>query len=94
MVVSVVMDLYSQKIVGWSFRSRMDSHIKTRALVMAVPQRKGSSGVLVHRGRGLQVTRDVFQKQLADTTFVQSMSRIGDCWDNAAMERFLGTMKH
>ena len=60
---------------------------------MAIGQRNARPGLLVHSDRGTQFASDVFQKQLADNKFVQSMSRKGDCWDNAAMESFFGTLK-
>ena len=91
--MSVVMDLYSRRIVGWSFHNKLDASIVTRALVMAISQRNAKPGLLVHSDRGTQFASDVFQKQLADNKFVQSMSRKGDCWDNAAMESFFGTLK-
>ena len=91
--MSVVMDLYSRRIVGWCFQSTLDASIATRALAMAIDQRKTTPGLLVHSDRGTQFTSDAFQKQLADNKFVQSMSRKGDCWDNAAMESFFGTLK-
>jgi transposase InsO family protein len=91
--MSVVMDLYSRRIVGWCFQSKLDASIATKALSMAVTQRKVTPGLLVHSDRGSQFTSDAFQKQLADHQFVQSMSRKGDCWDNAAMESFFGTLK-
>ena len=91
--MSVVMDLYSRRIVGWSFHNKLDASIVTRALVMAISQRNARPGLLVHSDKGSQFASDVFQKQLADNKFVQSMSRKGDCWDNAAMESFFGTLK-
>ena len=91
--LSVVMDLYSRRIVGWSFHSKLDASIATQALAMAINQRKTTPGLLVHSDRGTQFTSDAFQKKLADNKFVQSMSRKGDCWDNAAMESFFGTLK-
>jgi transposase InsO family protein len=60
---------------------------------MAINQRKITPGLLVHSDRGTQFTSDAFQKTLVDNKFVQSMSRKGDCWDNAAMESFFGTLK-
>ena len=91
--MSVVMDLYSRRIVGWCFQSTLDASIATRALAMAIDQRKTTPGLLVHSDRGTQFASDAFQKQLADNKFIQSMSRKGDCWDNAAMESFFGTLK-
>ena len=75
--------------VGWCFQSKLDASIATKALAMAIDQRKTVLGPLVHSDRGMQFTIDAFQKQLADNKFVQSMSRIGDCLDNAAINRDL-----
>jgi transposase InsO family protein len=89
----VVLDLYSRRIVGWCFQSKLDASIATKALANAIHQRKATPGLLVHSDRGTQFTSDAFQKQLADNKFVQRLSRKGDCWDNAAMESFFGTFK-
>ena len=91
--VSVVMDLTSRRIVGWSFQSKLEASIATKALAMAINQRKTTPGLLVHSDRGSQFERDAFQKQLADNKFVQRLSRKVDCWHTAAMESFFGTLK-
>lgn len=91
--VLVVMDLYSRRIVGWSSQCKLDALIATRALAMAIHQRKATPELLVHSDRGTQFTSDAVQKQLADNKFVQRLSRKGDCWDNAGMESFFGTLK-
>jgi hypothetical protein len=73
--MSVVMDMCSLRLVGWYCQSKFDTSIATKALVMALQQRKVPSGHLVHSDRGTQFTIDVFQKQLGDNKFVQNMSR-------------------
>ena len=91
--MSVVMDLYSRRIAGWCFHNKLDASIVTRALAMAISQRNAKPGLLAHSDRATQFASHVFQKQLADNKVVQSMSRKGDCWNNAPMESFFGTMK-
>ena len=91
LVVSIITDLHSRKTARCSFRSKMDSHTTTRALAKADHQRKGTAGVVVHSDPGARYTRDVFQRRLEDNTFVQSMSRTGDCQSNASKDRTSST---
>ncbi len=91
--MSVVMGLYSRRVVGWCFQSKLDASIGTRVLAMAIDQRKTTPGLLVHSDRGTQSTSDGFQKQLTNNKFVQSMNQKGDCCDNAAKESFFGILK-
>jgi transposase InsO family protein len=69
------MDLYSRRIVGWSFDSKLEASIATKALAMAINQCKSTPGLVVHSDRGTQFTSDAFQKKLANNQFVKSMSR-------------------
>lgn len=87
------MDLTSREIFGWSFHSKLEASIATKALAMAINQIKTTTGLLVHSNKGTQFTSDPFQKQLADNKLVQSMRRKGNCWDNAALENVFGTLK-
>lgn len=91
--LAVVMDLYSRKIVGWSMSDRMKESLVVNALKMAVFRRKIRSNALLHSDRGSQYASDSFQQLLRDNRITCSMSRKGDCWDNAAMESFFHTLK-
>lgn len=91
--LAVVMDLYSRKIVGWSMSDRMKDSLVINALKMAVFRRKIRSNALFHSDRGSQYASDSFQQLLRDNRITCSMSRKGNCWDNAAMESFFHTLK-
>jgi putative transposase len=87
--LAVVMDLYTRMIVGWSMDSRM-----TRALCMARFRRKPQPGLLHHSDRGSQYCSGDYQALLAEYDMVASMSRKGNCWDNAPMESFFNSLKN
>ena len=91
--LAVVMDLYSRKIVGWSMSKHIDSELVVSAMSMAVSQRNAVTGLLHHSDRGSQYASEVFQALLDDHKIVCSMSRKGNCWDNACMESFFGSLK-
>lgn len=91
--VAAVMDLYSRRIVGWSMKANMTSQLVTDALMMALHRRGRPRKVLHHSDQGSQYTSEQFQALLADSGIVCSMSKRGDCWDNAAMESFFSTLK-
>jgi putative transposase len=91
--LAVVLDLYSRRIVGWSMRSRMTWELVADALLMAVWRRGWPTHLLHHSDQGSQYTSEDFQRLLADHGIQCSMSRRGDCWDNAAMESFFSTLK-
>lgn len=92
--LATVMDLYSRKIVGWAMSSRLQDNLVTDALKMALFRRKVNiTELLVHSDRGSQYAGDNFQKLLSIYGIKCSMSRKGDCWDNAAMESFFHTLK-
>ena len=90
---AAVMDLYSRRIIGWSMSEDIDSKLVTDALRMAISQRKPQAGLVHHSDRGSQYASDDFQDLLADNGIVCSMSRKGNCWDNACMESFFGSFK-
>lgn len=91
--LAVVIDLYSRKVVGWSMGSRMKAQLVCDALTMAIWQRKPQAGLIHHSDRGSQYASKAF-KQLLETHGIQgSMSRKGDCWDNAVAESFFGSLK-
>jgi len=91
--LAAVMDLYSRRIIGWSMSEHIDSDLVISALQMAISQRKPQTGLLHHSDRGSQYASDDFQDLLEDNGIVCSMSRKGDCWDNACMESFFGSLK-
>jgi len=91
--VAGVMDLYSRKIVGLSMDEHMRSELVEKALKMAKQSRRPSSGLLHHSDRGSQYTANAYQKQLQKMKVKVSMSRKGNCWDNAPMESFWATLK-
>lgn len=91
--LSTWIDLYSRKIVGWSMAPRMTADIVVSAFRMALFRQKGQAPQLVHSDRGSQYASDAFRKELKTFGCTQSMSRKGNCWDNAVAESFFGTLK-
>ena len=94
--LAVVEDLFSRKVVGWSMDATMTSRLVVDALEMAVARRlKGSSssGLVAHSDRGSQYASEHYQRRLAEERITCSMSRRGNCWDNAPMESFFASLK-
>jgi putative transposase len=91
--VAVVLDLYSRKVVGWSMQAQMTAQLVTDALLMAIWRRGRPTQLLHHSDQGSQYTAEDFQRLLAAHGVTCSMSRKGDCWDNAAMESFFSSLK-
>jgi transposase InsO family protein len=91
--LAVVIDLCSRKIVGWSMSSRMKAQLVCDALKMAIWQRRPKAGLIHHSDRGSQYASKAFRKLLRANGFKGSMSRKGDCWDNAVVESFFGSLK-
>jgi putative transposase len=91
--VAAVLDLFSRRVVGWSMQTTMTSALVTDALMMAVWRRGQVETLLHHSDQGSQYTSEAFQRQLAGLGITCSMSRSGNCWDNAVMESFFSTMK-
>ena len=91
--LAVTMDLFSRKVVGWSMDSRMPWDLVGRAFNMALETRKPAPGLLHHSDRGSQYACDDYQGLLKDADTVCSMSRKGNCWDNAVAESFFHTLK-
>jgi transposase InsO family protein len=89
--LAVVLDLASRRVVGWSVRTRLDQELATSALQMALRHRRARSG-LAHSDRGVQYASAAYRTLLAKAGFTQSMSRAGDCWDNAVVESFFATL--
>jgi putative transposase len=90
---AAVMDLFSRKVVGWSLSENIDSKLATDALQMAISERRPKDGLLHHSDRGVQYASDDFQDLLEANGIICSMSRKGNCWDNACMESFFGSFK-
>lgn len=91
--LAVVLDLFSRKVVGWSMGADMKTELVLDALNMAVINRKPNAGLLFHSDRGVQYASEAFRTRLKQLGIEQSMSRKGNCWDNACVESFFGTMK-
>jgi transposase InsO family protein len=91
--LAVVMDLFSRRIVGWSMRKTLARQLVLSALHMALYGRNPGSGLIHHSDRGSQYASDDYQKELERRGIVCSMSRKGDCWDNAVLESFFATLK-
>jgi len=91
--LAAVLDVYSRKIVGWSTSEWIDTELVKSALRMATTQRMPGAGLLHHSDRGSQYASDAYQQALEDLDMICSMSRKGDCWDNAMMESFFATLK-
>jgi putative transposase len=91
--LATVMDLYSRRIVGWSMNERMTERLVIDALEMAVGARRPAPGLLHHSDRGSQYAGRKYQEKLKKHGMLCSMSRKGDCWDNAVMESFYRSLK-
>jgi len=91
--LAVVIDLCSRKVVGWSMSSRMTAQLVCDALTMAIWQRQPKAGLIHHSDRGSQYASKAFRRLLKAHGFKGSMSRRGDCWDNAVVESFFGSLK-
>jgi len=91
--VAVILDLFSRKVVGWSIDRRMTSELVKKALNMAVMYRQPPKGLLHHSDRGSQYASRDYQDLLAQYGMTCSMSRKGNCWDNAVMESFYRSIK-
>lgn len=89
--LAVILDLASRRVVGWALRTRLDHELALAALRMALAHR-GAHGGLHHSDRGVQYASAAYQRVLAEAGFTCSMSRVGDCWDNAVVESFFATL--
>lgn len=92
--LAVVLDLYSRRIVGWAMRDSLHRQLVIEALQMAITARKPTPGLLHHSDRGSQYASDDYQALLTQADMVGSMSRKGNCYDNAPLESFFGTLKN
>ncbi|RLB65605.1 MAG: IS3 family transposase [Deltaproteobacteria bacterium] len=91
--LAVVLDLYSRRVVGWALSNRIDSQLTRSALTMAVGRRQPGKGLLHHSDRGLQYATPPYQKLLERHGMISSMSRTGNCWDNAVVESFFSSLE-
>jgi transposase InsO family protein len=91
--LAAILDLYSRKIVGWAMSQRIDTPLVLQALAMARLHRCPPARLLFHSDRGVQYASADYRQALADAGLVASMSRRGNCYDNAAMESFWATLK-
>lgn len=91
--LAAVMELYSGKIVGWAMDSTMTQQLVINALKQAIGRANPPRGVICHSDRGVQYASKKYRRILAFYGFKQSMSRKGNCWDNACIESFFGTLK-
>ena len=91
--LSVILDLFSRRVVGWALHERLERKLALEALHMALAQRHPAQGLLHHSDRGSQYASREYQQLLADYGIRSSMSRKGNCWDNAVAESFFATLK-
>lgn len=93
MYLAVIVDLHSRAIIGWSMDKTMKQELVCNALLMALYRRKFPAGVIVHSDRGSQYCSLRYRKIIENNGLVGSMSRKGNCWDNAISESFFHTLK-
>jgi putative transposase len=93
MYLAVVIDLYARRVVGWAMSSHPDSRLTAQALSMAFESRGKPRGVMFHSDQGCHYTSVYFRQTLWRYRIKQSMSRRGNCWDNAPTERFFRSLK-
>jgi transposase InsO family protein len=91
--LAALVDIYSRKVVGWAMGANRDEALVERALLMALERRNPSEGLSHHSDRGSQYTSGGYQALLEQYKVLVSMSSKGNCWDNALMESFFGTLK-
>jgi transposase InsO family protein len=91
--LAVVLDLFSRRVIGWSMSDRIDQVLVRRAMLMALRTRRPNRSLIVHSDRGVQYAAGDYQQLLADWSVTPSMSRKGNCWDNAPSESFFATLK-
>lgn len=91
--LAVVLDLFSRRVVGWSMGETLERSLVLSALSMAQSNRSASRGLICHSDRGSQYASHDYQKALSEAGVVCSMSRKGNCWDNAPTESFFASLK-
>ena len=91
--LAVILDLFTRKVVGWAMRDHMRAELTIAALTMAIQRRRPGAGLIHHSDRGSQYAAGDYRDILQAAAIIPSMSRKGNCWDNAPMESFFGTLK-
>jgi putative transposase len=91
--LTVFIDLFSRIVVGWDLNNSLERHSAIRALDKAILRRRPGQGLMIHSDRGVQFASNDFRTVLRQHHFVQSMSRKGNCWDNAVAESFFHSIK-
>jgi putative transposase len=91
--LAVILDLFTRKLVGWAMRDHMRAELTIAALTMAIQRRRPGPDLIHHSDRGSQYAAGDYRKILQGATITRSMSRKANCWDNAPMESFFGTLK-
>ena len=92
--LAVILDLFSRSVVGWALETSLSTRLPLAALESAVRKRRPEAGLLHHSDRGCQYTSAEYRDALANLGVVVSMSRRGNCWDNAVAESFFSTLKN
>lgn len=91
--LTVFIDLFSRIVVGWDLSESLERYSAIRALHKSILRRRPSQGLMIHSDRGIQYTSEDFRTILKNHCFIQSMSRKGNCWDNAVAESFFHSIK-
>lgn len=91
--LTVIVDVFSRRVVGWAMAESLHTELPLEALGMALGIRRPDPGLVHHSDRGCQYASDIYQSELAARGIICSMSRVGDCWDNAVAESFFATLK-
>lgn len=92
--LAVILDLYSRRVIGWAMSRKPEQHVALTALQMALTHRRPQPGGIHHTDQGATYTSLAYQRQLTQTGLVASMSRKGNCYDNAVVESFFSTLKN
>jgi putative transposase len=91
--LAVVLDLFSRRVIGWAMSDRLEQSLTRSAIEMALHTRQPTGALIVHSDRGVQYAAGAYQQLLRDWSITPSMSRRGNCWDNAVSESFFATLK-
>jgi transposase InsO family protein len=91
--LAVIVDVFSRRVVGWSAADHLRTELALEALGMALGLRQPDQGLVHHSDRSCQYASELYRAELAARGIVCSMSRVGDCWDNAVAESFFATLK-
>lgn len=91
--LAVIIDLYARRVVGWALSDRLKEDLTLKALDQAIRQRQPPRGLLHHSDRGSQYASNAYRRRLRQQGMRASMSRVGNCWDNAVVESFFATLK-